>query len=142
MQQETIFVVDDSDTNLSTAVAALEEEYKVITLPSAARMFAMLEKVAPGLILLDVEMPGQSGFEALRRLKASDAYADIPVIFLTGLADNISEAHGIELGAVDFITKPFSKTVLLNRLKHHLNLDGVIRERTQLLRERINVWRK
>ncbi len=136
MQPETIFVVDDSDTNLSAVAAALEDEYKVITLPTAAKMFAMLEKVAPALILLDVEMPGINGFEAIRRLKASSAYADIPVIFLTGLADNASEAHGIELGAVDFITKPFSKTVLINRLKHHLDLDNVIRERTQQLRQR------
>lgn len=135
-RQQTIFVVDDSDTNLAAAVEALEQQYRVITIPSAAKMFSILEKLTPGLILLDIEMPGMCGYEALRRLKAHPAYADIPVIFLTGLNDNASEARGIELGAVDFITKPFSPTVLLNRLKTHLNLDGMIRERTSQLRER------
>ncbi len=81
-------------------------------------------------------MPDTNGFEAITRLKANQPYADIPVIFLTGLNDNESEAKGIELGAVDFITKPFSKTVLRSRIKTHLNLDGLIRERTQQLRER------
>ncbi len=131
-----IFVVDDNDTNLAVAVEALEREYRVMTLPSAAKMFALLEKRTPSLILLDVDMPGMNGFEAIRRLKASHNYANIPVIFLTGLNDNASEARGIELGAVDFITKPFAKTVLLNRLKTHLSLDGMIRERTRQLEER------
>lgn len=135
-RQQMIFVVDDSDTNLAVAAEALEQDYRVVTLPSAMKMFSLLEKLTPDLILLDVEMPGVSGFEAIKRLKSAPSHADIPVIFLTGLNDHASEATGIELGAVDFITKPFSKTVLLNRLKTHLNLDGLIRERTRQLRER------
>ena len=115
-----IFVVDDNDTNLAMAEGALEEQYKVITLPSAARMFAMLKKITPDLILLDIEMPETNGFEALKLLKASDLYAGIPVIFLTGNSDAASEAYGIELGAVESISKPFSKPALLNRVEHHL----------------------
>ncbi len=134
--RQTVFVVDDSDTNLAVVAEALEQEYRVATVPSAMKMFSLLEKITPSLILLDVEMPGLNGFEAIRRLKASPPYAGIPVIFLTGLNDNESEALGIELGAVDFITKPFSKTVLRNRIKTHLNLDGIIRERTRQLEER------
>jgi putative two-component system response regulator len=136
MKQQTIFVVDDNDTNLTVAAEALDEQYRVVTVPSAAKMLALLEKITPDLILLDVDMPGINGFEAIKRLKEHPSYTDIPVIFLTGLNDNTSEAKGIELGAVDFITKPFAKTVLLNRLKTHLNLDGLIRERTQQLQER------
>lgn len=136
MGRQTIFVVDDSDTNLAMAAAALENQYRVVTLPSAEKMFSFFDKMIPDLILLDVEMPDTDGFEAIKRLKANPSYADIPVIFLTGLHDNISEAKGIELGAVDFITKPFAQTVLLNRLKTHLNLDGLVRERTEQLRER------
>jgi putative two-component system response regulator len=85
--QRTIFVVDDNDTNLSTAEAALEEQYRVMTLPSAAAMFELLEELSPDLILLDIEMPGMDGFEALRRLKANELLAGIPVIFLTGMVD-------------------------------------------------------
>ena len=129
----TIFIVDDSGTNLSMAEEVLEKQYRVITLSSAEKMFAILEKVTPDLILLDIEMPGVNGFEAMIRLKSSDAHAAIPVIFLTALSDSAHEANGIELGAVDFIAKPFSAPVLLNRIKHHLHIDDLIRERTAQL---------
>jgi len=66
-------------------------------------------------------------------LKDDQRYADIPVIFLTGLADPVSEAHGIEMGAVDFVMKPFSEPVLLNRIKNHLHIDELIKERTEQL---------
>jgi len=133
--QKTIFVVDDSNTNLSVAEEALEKQYRVITLSSAARMFTVLEKITPDLILLDIEMPEMNGYEAMTQLKSNELHAKIPVIFLTSLSDDANEAHGIELGAVDFIAKPFSEAVLLNRIKHHLHIDEIIRERTaQLVR--------
>ena len=118
--QKTIFVVDDSGTNLSVAEEVLEKQYRVITLASAARMFAILKKVTPDLILLDVEMPEMNGFEAIKQLKAGDAYAEIPVIFLTAMDDVANEAYGIELGAVDFISKPFFEPELLKCIKKHL----------------------
>ena len=134
--QKTVFVVDDSTTNLAMAEKALEKQYRVITLSSAAKMFAILGKVVPDLFLLDIEMPEMSGFEAIKRLKSNDSYVDIPVIFLTGRNESADEAYGIELGAVDFIIKPFSEPVLLNRIKNHLHIDELIRNRTALLRER------
>jgi len=130
---KTIFVVDDLDTNLTVANEVLREQYKVITMPSAARLFALLEKIKPDLILLDIEMPEMDGFEALRCLKENDKYADIPVIFLS--VNFAVEAEGFLLGAVDFITKPFSAPVLLNRIKTHLGIDELIRERTKKLIE-------
>ena len=133
VMQKTVFVVDDNDTNLATAEEALEEHYRVLTLPSAAKMFALLEKIKPDLILLDIAMPEMDGFEALRRLKTNNAYADIPVIFLTGMTDAAVEVSGFELGVIDFVTKPFSAPVLLNRIKTHLNIDELIRERTAQL---------
>jgi putative two-component system response regulator len=126
----TIFAVDDNDTNLSTAKKALEGRYRVLTMPSAAKMFALLEKIVPNLILLDIEMPEMDGFEALLSLKSNPLYAGIPVIFLTSYADDALQARGFELGVVDFIVKPFSTPVLLNRLKLHLHIDELIRERT------------
>jgi putative two-component system response regulator len=131
---KTIFVVDDSDTNLSMAENALEDLYCVMTLPSAAKMFTLLEKVSPDLILLDIEMPEMNGFEALQKLKSHDQFTGIPVIFLTAISDATIEAQGFELGAVDFIIKPFSAPVLLNRIKTHLDIDALIHERTSQLR--------
>ena len=127
---KTIFVVDDSDTNLSMAENALEKSYQVMTLPSAMKMFSLLEKITPDLILLDIEMPEMDGFEALLYLKSSPSHKDIPVIFLTGYTDDEIEAYGFELGVVDFIAKPFSTPVLLNRIETHLEIDELIRERT------------
>jgi putative two-component system response regulator len=132
---KTIFAVDDSDTNLSTAKKALEGRYRVLTMPSAAKMFTLLEKITPNLILLDMEMPEMDGFEALLYLKSNPLYAGIPVIFLTSYADDAIQARGFELGAVDFIVKPFSTAVLLNRLKLHLHIDELIRERTAQIRQ-------
>ncbi|MCL2879384.1 MAG: response regulator, partial [Treponema sp.] len=128
--QKTIFVVDDNDTNLSMAKEVLKEQYRVMTLPSAAKMFALLEKLTPDLILLDIEMPEMDGFEALDILKSKTIHANIPVIFLTGMTDASVEVRGFQLGVVDFITKPFSAPVLLNRIKTHLHIDEIIRERT------------
>jgi putative two-component system response regulator len=131
----TIFIVDDSDTNLSAAESVLEAQYRVMTVPSAEAMFKLLEKIRPELILLDIEMPKMNGLEALQRLKANYLYADIPVIFLTAMTDDAVEAYGFELGAIDFITKPFSAPVLLNRIKTHLNINTLIHEKTtQLLK--------
>ena len=134
--QKTIYVVDDNDTNLSMAEDALDEQYNVMTLPSAAKMFTLLEKIVPDLILLDIEMPKMDGFEALQRLKSNKAQADIPVIFLTSMTDAAVEARGFQLGVIDFIAKPFSKPVLLNRIKTHLDIDELIRERTTTLQQR------
>ena len=131
--QKTIFVVDDNDTNLAMAKEALKEQYRVMTLPSAAKMFSLIEKITPDLILLDIEMPEMDGFEALDLLKHNGAQADIPVIFLTSMTDAEVEVRGFQLGVIDFITKPFSAPVLINRIKTHMNIDELIRERTQQL---------
>jgi putative two-component system response regulator len=131
---KTIFVVDDTDTNLAKAEEALEDHYRVMTMSSAEKMFTLLEKLPPDLILLDIEMPVMNGFEALQRLKSHSSYAEIPVIFLTALDDVAVEVKGFKLGVVDFITKPFSAPVLVNRIKTHLEIDDIIRERTAQLR--------
>ena len=133
---KTIFVVDDSDTNLTMAKEALQEHYRVLTLPSAAKMFSLIEKVTPDLILLDIEMPDMDGFEALQYLKSKTTFADIPVVFLTSTTDTTSEVRGFQMGVIDFITKPFSAPVLINRIKTHLDIDEIIKERTSLLQKK------
>ncbi len=127
----TIFIVDDTDTNLTKAKQALEDKYRVLTMPSASKMFALLEKIIPDLILLDIEMPEMDGFTALKKLKENKWTAKIPIVFLTAQADATTEIQGFELGAVDFITKPFSRPVLLNRIAGHLHISDLIDERTE-----------
>ena len=131
---KTIFIVDDNAVNLSVAKDALKEQYRVRTLPSAAKMFEIMEKVTPDLILLDIKMPDMDGFEALAVLKGNKSTAEIPVIFLTSLTDANVEARGFQMGVVDFIHKPFSAPVLQNRIKTHLDIDKIIQERTSSLK--------
>jgi putative two-component system response regulator len=133
---KTLFVVDDNTVNLLTAEETLSDHYNVITLASASIMFEFLNNIMPDLILLDIMMPEMDGFEALKLLKADKRYSDIPVIFLTSKNDSVTEAHGFEAGAVDFICKPFSRPVLLNRIKTHLDIETIIRERTAMLEQR------
>ncbi|MDR2582096.1 MAG: response regulator [Fibromonadaceae bacterium] len=133
---KTIFVIDDSDTCLSKVEEVLESQYSVMTLPSASKMFTMLEKIVPDLILLDISMPEMDGYTALRLLKNNPKTSNIPVIFLTGQVDALVEARSFDLGVVDFIVKPFSALVLLNRVKMHVDIDGVIRERTEHLEQK------
>jgi putative two-component system response regulator len=114
---KTILVVDDSTTNLAIAEEALTDHFNVLTFSSAEKMFPALQKITPDLILMDIEMPGMTGFEAMMQLKANDSYSKIPVVFLTALNDAANKAFGIELGAAGFITKPFSADELLNQIK-------------------------
>jgi putative two-component system response regulator len=127
---KTIFIVDDNNVNLLSADEALSEIYRVFPLPSAKDMFALFDDILPDLILLDIMMPEMDGFTALSKLKASNLHKRIPVIFLTGRNDHETEAKGFDLGAVDFITKPFSAAVLRNRVRTHLSIEDIITERT------------
>jgi putative two-component system response regulator len=117
---KTIFIVDDSDTNLATAEEALEDDFRVMTVPSAAKMFLLLDKITPDLILLDIEMPEMNGFEALERLKADSSRAKIPVVFLTGTVNASIEEQSSKLGAVGIITKPFSQSSLIDRINSYI----------------------
>ena len=130
---KTIFVVDDNDVNLVTAKRTLEGEYIVRTMPSAMKMLAVIEKIKPDLILLDIEMPEMDGFAAISKLKENKSTADIPVIFLTAYETDEIEALGLEHGAIDFITKPFSAPVLLNRIAHHLKIEELLQKRMKKL---------
>jgi len=139
---KTIFAVDDNHVNLLAAEEVLAEQYNVFTLSSASLMYELLNDVIPDLILLDILMPEISGFEALQHLKADSRYSEIPVIFLTSKNDPATEALGFELGAADFISKPFSKAVLLNRIKTQLNIEDVIHDRTTMLQFRTDRLQK
>ena len=130
-EKKIIFLVDDDVTNLTIGKKALSGTYNVLTLDSGARLFSMLEKVTPDLILLDVNMPGMGGYEVIRLLKSTESnhrYTNIPVIFLTALMDEKSELEGLSLGAIDYITKPFSVPLLLQRIEIHLLVESQRKE--------------
>jgi len=122
---KTVFAVDDSEAFLSQVDNALKSRYEVVTMSSGQRMFELLGKVTPDLILLDVEMPEMSGYDVLRKMKTLRDYSHIPVIFLTGVQDEKSEALGLRIGAMDFINKPFTAAVLINRVNLHLHLQDL-----------------
>ncbi len=136
---KTIFIVDDNETNRMMAKNALDGTYKTFTLPSAAKMFKLLEKITPDLILLDVDMPETDGFGAISILKANEKLKSIPVIFLTAKNDAESEIHGFEMGALDFINKPFSAPVLIKRIETHIETDKQIKKSQQVVRDLHNV---
>jgi len=127
-KRKTVFLVDDDLTNLTVGISALEELYDVLTLSSGELLLKMLGKSVPDLILLDVNMPGMNGYEAIKRIKGNPATAAIPVIFLTAKSDGGSELEGLSLGAVDYIVKPFSAALLLKRIEIHLLLEDQTRE--------------
>ena len=130
-----IMLVDDSGTNLLAGKAALSEGYKVLTAGSAAIMLETLGWSKPELILLDVDMPKMDGFQAIGILKERPETRDIPVIFLTVMDDSVSELKGLELGAVDYIAKPFSPPLLRKRVELHL----LLKEQTRTLEDQKRV---
>jgi putative two-component system response regulator len=119
-----IILVDDNPSNLRSGKNVLSEKYEVYTAPSAAKMFEILADVKPAMILLDIEMPEMNGYEAIKILKAKKETRDVPVIFLTGKTDTENELEGLDLGAVDYITKPFQPALLLKRIEVHLLVEA------------------
>jgi DNA-binding response OmpR family regulator len=117
-----IFVVDDNNGNLIACKNILRPYYEVYPAQSVAKLFELLEHLVPDLILLDVEMPDISGTDAARKLKSNDSYKNIPIIFLSARNDSTSEMEGFNLGALDYIHKPFFSHLLLRRIEMHLSL--------------------
>jgi putative two-component system response regulator len=118
--RQKIFLVDDNMTNLTAGKTMLKNYYDIFSIPSGNKLFEILEKVIPDLILLDIEMPEMNGYEAIKRLKTEKKTYDVPVIFLTARNDPGSELEGLNLGAIDYISKPFSPPLLLKRIENHL----------------------
>lgn len=126
--RKKIMLVDDNIMNLAIGKNVLQEQYDVFTVPSGEKLFKIMERARPDLILLDIEMPDMNGYEVIRRLKADEATKAIPVVFLTAMSDAESELEGLSLGAVDFIVKPFSPPLLLKRIELHLLLEDQNKE--------------
>jgi putative two-component system response regulator len=147
--REKIILVDDDITNLAVGRNVIGDKYDVFTVPSGAKLFNILEKVKPDLILLDIDMPEMDGYEVIQKIKKNEKNEHIPVIFLSSKNDVESELKGLSLGAVDYMTKPFSPQLLLKHIEIHLlvvsqrkkledfnnNLQEMVRAKTQTVFE-------
>jgi adenylate cyclase len=132
-----ILVVDDTPDNLFLMSALLEDRYEVATAESGAVALECIRTAPPELILLDIMMPGMDGYEVLRRLQRNPATASIPVIFLTALTSVEEEQFGLDLGAVDYITKPISPPIVIARVQAHLERSANAR-RLQALSQKLS----
>ena len=122
-------VVDDDPTNITVISGVLKDSFRIKVATNGKQVLAMAR--APDkldLILLDVVMPEMDGFEVCRHLKANPATREIPVIFLTGVTDAENEEKGFEIGAVDYIHKPFSAPIVLARVRTQLALQAALRQ--------------
>ena len=125
---EQILLVDDNVTNLQVLHQTLDGRgYKLLVAKNGASALAIAEKARPSLILLDIMMPEMDGYEVCRRLKENPTLSDIPVIYLSAMADTEDKVKGLELGAVDYITKPFQPEEVIARVNTHLTINSLKR---------------
>ena len=118
-----ILVVDDTPANLEVVEEILSDAgYGVVTAIDGPRALTRLETYRPDLLLLDIQMPGMDGFQVCQKVKAEPTLSEVPIIFLTALADVDSKVKGFQLGGVDYITKPFHQLEMLSRVATHLRL--------------------
>jgi CheY-like chemotaxis protein len=135
-----VFVVDDNERNLSLLVAILRERgYKVRLANSGRAALAMIRAKPPEIVLLDIDMPGMSGYEVCRELKQFDDTRDIPVVFLSALDDIFDKVKAFEAGGVDYVTKPYQPLEVLARVSTQL---GLARLRKELARKNDELARK
>jgi putative two-component system response regulator len=147
--RSSVMIVDDIPQNILLLSEILRDDYRVIAAKSGERALSLLESgICPDIILLDVMMPDMDGYAVMKRLKKMPAVSNIPVIFVTAKNQVVDEARGLELGAVDYISKPVNPQLLLLRVKAHIaskafadlqrnkvtQLEDVVRERTQEIR--------
>ena len=122
MNGKTILIVDDQAHNLAALRQLLSADYKLYFAKSGVEALEQAKKHLPSLILLDIQMPEMDGFEVCKQIKKSPLTESVPIIFVTGKDAAGDEARGFELGAVDYITKPYNPAIVIARVKTHLSL--------------------
>ena len=115
-----ILVVDDTEANVDILVDSLGDDYDVMVAMDGEEALEMVAEERPDLILLDIMMPGMDGFKVCEQLKSHPSTCDIPIIFLTGKTDPADQDRGMQLGAMDYIFKPFDIPDVQERVKKHL----------------------
>jgi PleD family two-component response regulator len=128
MHKHKILIVDDEKINIDILMHALKDEYRIVVAKNGEQALEKIKTVKFDLILLDIVMPGMSGYNVCKKIKENDISADIPVIFITSLSDELNESEGLEIGAIDYISKPFSLAIVKARVKNHLRLRDAMKE--------------
>jgi len=121
-RRQRILIVEDVQLNAQILLNVLEEEYDVRVASNGVEALAMVKEQMPDLILLDIVMPEMDGYAVCAELQGNPNTRDIPIIFLTALEGDKNEAYGIELGAMDYIRKPFNVPVMKAKIRNHLEL--------------------
>lgn len=121
-RKDRVLVVDDIASNIDILLDMLGEDYEIIVAMDGESALKCVAEMAPDIILLDIMMPGIDGYEVCRRLKNNQTTQDIPIIFLSALHDDQDEETGLTLGAVDYITKPFTPSLVKVRVENQLTL--------------------
>src|SRR5438270_5789017 len=135
-QRKTVLLVDDAPANIQIATSILKDIYKIRVATNGAKALTLVKDAPPpDLVLLDVMMPEMDGYEVCARLKADPETRDIPVIFLTAQTEIEDETRGFEVGAVDYIHKPFSPAIVKARVETHLVLRGIREQLALRLRD-------
>lgn len=122
LQRARLLIVDDEAINIRMLDGMLRDNYDISAALGGEQALKRAFATPPDLILLDIQMEGMDGYEVCQRLKENESTRDIPVIFVTSKTDSVEEIKGLELGAVDYITKPFHPLIVRIRLKNHLEL--------------------
>ena len=132
-----VLIVDDTPENIQVLMETLKDQYTIVAAINGEKALKMaMAEPRPDLILLDIMMPGMDGYEVCRRLKADEQVQHIPIIFVTAKTEVDDETLGFELGAVDYITKPFSIPVVKARVKAHLELK-ILRDLEEIQRAKL-----
>jgi putative two-component system response regulator len=148
--QPIVLIVDDSPESIDVLRGVLGSEYRVCVAINGMKALEIAPNVNPDIILLDVMMPDMDGYETCKRLKAISSLAQTPIIFVTTLGETDSQLRGLELGAVDYITKPFAASLVKSRVRTHVSLyrhctqlQHMVLERTEeLLDTRLEIIRR
>lgn len=137
--KETIFIADDNQDNLKVLGSMLEQNgYAVRVATNGEQVLASAEELAPDLFLLDVHMPKLDGYETCEKIKSNNKLAKIPVIFISALTEQFNKLKGFELGAVDYIVKPFELEEVKVRIETHLKISRQMKELEILNESMIN----
>lgn len=140
-ERSKILIVDDEATNVRLLERTLEKEYEIHTAVNGFQAMERVKEQLPDLVLLDVMMPGISGFDVSRALKAEAAFAAIPIIFLTAMNSFEGELEGLSAGGIDYVAKPVNLELLKLRVHNHLQLkrqSDLLREQRDLLSRQKN----
>jgi DNA-binding response OmpR family regulator len=127
-----ILIIDDTIEHIKILISLLADQHEVFFAKSGEEGLAMLPSIMPDLILLDIVMPGMDGFEVCRLIKGDRKWQETPLVFISVQGADADETKGLELGAIDYIAKPFNPAIVRARINNHLQLRTAMRELERL----------